>query len=89
MNYPLYSSNDFKWNGNTGYTDASALKMMPKETVIMTHEVGNGLFVVSAATNQRRFFKPVHDEDGYDGEFQLFENNGIFVQIWNYWFDFI
>lgn len=83
MNYPLYSSNAFKWNGNVGSVEASALHL-PKETIITKQDIGNGLFVVSAATNQRRFFKPVHDQDGYDGEFQLFENNGIFVQIWNY-----
>ena len=84
MNYPLYSSNDFKWNGNTGYTDASALATTPRKVVPMKQCIGEGIFVLSAATNQRRFFKPVQDQDGFDGEFQLFENNGIFVQIWNY-----
>ena len=83
INYPLYSSDAFSWKGNTGTAEASALKMA-KFNVVTMQGIGNGIFVVSAATNQRRFFTPVHDEDGYDGEFQLFENNGIFVQIWNY-----
>jgi hypothetical protein len=84
MNYPLYSSNDFKWNGNTGSTDASALATTPRKVVPMKQGIGNGIFVVSTATGQRRFFTPVHDEDGYDGEFELFENDGIFIKIWNY-----
>jgi hypothetical protein len=84
MNYPLYSTNDFKWNGNTGSTDASALGTTPRKVVPMKQYIGEGIFVLSAATNRRLFFTPVHDEDGYDGEFQLFENNGVFVQIWNY-----
>jgi hypothetical protein len=86
INYPLYSSEAFKWNGNKGSTDASALATTPREVVPVPIEqrIGEGIFVVSTATGQRRFFTPVHDEDGYDGEFQLFENDGIFVQIWNY-----
>jgi hypothetical protein len=84
MNYPLYSSEAFKWNGNTGSTDASALATTPRKVVTIKQRIGEGIFVVSTTTGQRRFFTPVHDEDGYDGEFQLFENNGIFVQIWNY-----
>lgn len=86
MNYPLYSSDTFKWNGNTGSTDASALAITPRQVVPVPIEqrIGEGIFVVSAATGQRRFFQPVHDEDGYDGEFQLFETDGIFVKIWNY-----
>ena len=84
MNYPLYSSEAFKWNGNTGSTDASALATTPRKVVPIKQRIGEGIFVVSTTTGQRRFFTPVHDEDGYDGEFQLFENSGIFVQIWNY-----
>jgi hypothetical protein len=84
MNYPLYSSEAFKWNGNTGSTDASALATTPRKVVTIKQRIGEGIFVVSTTTGQRRFFTPVHDEDGYDGEFQLFENSGIFVKIWNY-----
>ena len=83
INYPLYSSDAFSWKGNTGTAEASALGMTERKVVTM-QAIGNGIFVLSAATGQRRFFTPVHDQDGYDGEFQLFENNGIFVQIWNY-----
>ena len=84
MNYPLYSSEAFKWNGNTGITDASALATTPRKVVTIKQRIGEGIFVVSTTTGQRRFFTPVHDEDGYDGEFQLFENDGIFIKIWNY-----
>lgn len=83
INYPLYSSDAFSWKGNTGSTESSALKMTVRQVITM-QGIGSGIFVVSTTTGQRRFFKPVHDEDGHDGEFQLFENNGIFVQIWNY-----
>jgi hypothetical protein len=83
INYPLYSSDAFSWKGNTGTAEASALKMAKLKVVTM-QGIGNGIFVVSTATGQRRFFGFVPDEDNYDGEFQLFENSGIFVQIWNY-----
>ena len=83
INYPLYSSDAFSWKGNTGTAEASSLGMTERKVVPM-QAIGEGIFVVSTATGQRRFFTPVHDQDGYDGEFQLFENSGIFVQIWNY-----
>jgi hypothetical protein len=83
INYPLYPSDAFSWKGNTGTAEASALGMTERKVVTM-QAIGNGIFVLSAATGQRRFFTPVHDQDGYDGEFQLFENSGIFIQIWNY-----
>jgi len=43
-----------------------------------------GVFIKSIKTGVVKYFEPVHDEDGYDGEFMIYKNEDIFISIWNY-----
>lgn len=81
---PIYLSKGFNWRGNAGDADGSKLA---------DHIVGNrqspdnqlGVFIYSIKSGLVKYFAPVHDEDGYDGEFMLYRNDdGHFVKIWNY-----
>lgn len=42
-----------------------------------------GFYVVSARTGVKMLFTYVHDEDGYDGEFQVYSSGDIKVVVVN------
>lgn len=44
----------------------------------------DGIFIESSKTGNIKYFKAVHDEDGYDGEFMIYRCDQLFIQIWNY-----
>jgi len=74
-------SSSFKWIGNKGTANDSELIMLDAKNMIGTFD---GIFVKSIRTGAEKYFEPVHDEDGYDGEFMIYKNDNIFIQIWNY-----
>ena len=49
----------------------------------------DGIFIESSKTGNIKYFKAVHDEDGYDGEFMIYRCDQIFISIWNYWLDIL
>jgi len=73
-------SSSFKWIDNKGTANGSELIMLGKQHM----EKHDGIFVKSIRTGAEKYFEPVHDEDGYDGEFMIYRCNQIFIQIWNY-----
>lgn len=78
---PIYCSTSFKWKDNKGTCNKSEL------IVICTHDTiceYDGVLIKSAKTKKLLYFEPVHDEDGYDGEFMVYRCEEIFVSIWNY-----
>lgn len=85
---PIYCSSSFKWrddlfgfrkkNGTCNESDLIKLETQ--------HMVGNydGIVIRSSKTGQEKYFEPVYDEDGYDGELMVYSCDGITVEIWNY-----
>ncbi len=81
----IFCSSSFKWADNSAGT-------CKKSELITTRALGNkhmageykGVFIKSIKTGVVKYFEPVHDEDGYDGEFMIYKNDNIFIQIWNY-----
>jgi hypothetical protein len=43
-----------------------------------------GVLIKSTKTGDEKYFEPVYDEDGYDGEFMVYKCQDIFISIWNY-----
>lgn len=78
---PIYCSSSFNWKNNQGTCNKSDLI-----TVDTKHMVGkyDGVLIESSKTGNIKYFKPVHDEDGYDGEFMIYRCDQIFISIWNY-----
>ena len=79
---PVYCSTSFGWKGNMGSCNDSDLIKVDTE-----HMVGdfNGVLIKSAKTGKVKYFNPVPDEDGYDGEFMIYSSDDqYFVQIWRY-----
>jgi hypothetical protein len=73
-------SSSFKWIDNKGTANGSELIMLGKQHM----EKHDGIFVKSIRTGAEKYFEPVHDEDGYDGEFMIYRCGQLFIQIWNY-----
>lgn len=78
---PIYCSTSFEWKGNKGFCNESDLIKLDTE-----HLVGEyaGVVIRSSKTGDVKYFEPVYDEDGYDGEYMVYSCDGIFVEIWNY-----
>ena len=77
----VYCSTSFDWKGRNGTSKQSELIMLDTK-----HMVGDyaGVLVKSAKTGDEKYFEPVYDEDGYDGEFMVYKCQDIFISIWNY-----
>lgn len=78
---PIYCSTSFKWKGDQGTCNKSDLVMLGYHSMAAEH---TGLLVRSSKTNSLKYFEPVHDEDGYDGEYMIYRCEEIFISIWNY-----
>jgi hypothetical protein len=78
---PVYCSSSFKWKNNQGSINKSDLIMLKTNQMVSEYD---GIFVKSIKSGDVKYFEPVHDEDGYDGEFMIYKNDNIFIQIWNY-----
>lgn len=80
---PIYCSTSFDWIGKKGITEKS--KLITLDTF---HSVGEyeykGVVLRSSKTGAEKYFDPVYDEDGYDGEFMVYSCGDISIQIWNY-----
>lgn len=78
---PVYCSTGFEWKDKQGTTKGSDLVKLYND-----YQSGDlrGLLIKSIKTGKVKYFEPVHDEDGYDGEFMIYRCNDIFVTIWNY-----
>ena len=81
-------SSSFKWIGNKGTANGSELIMVHDDGSKFWYLNGSkrhdGVFVKSIKTGAEKYFEPVHDEDGYDGEFMIYRCDQLFIQIWNY-----
>ena len=79
---PIYCSTSFKWADNqVGTCKKSELIMLGYHDMAAEY---TGLLVRSSKTNSLKYFEPVYDEDGYDGEFMVYRCDQIFITIWNY-----
>jgi hypothetical protein len=78
---PVYCSSSFEWKSKKGYTEKSKLI-----TVETEHMVGDyaGILIKSTKSGDVKYFEPVYDEDGYDGEFMVYRCRDMEVVIWNY-----
>ena len=85
---PVYCSSSFKWGNNRhGFKNKNGSCNVSDLIKLETqHMVGNydGIVIRSAKTGQEKYFEPVYDEDGYDGELMVYRCNDILVEIWNY-----
>ena len=82
FNIPVYTSDQFIWNEGRGIAAASDLiGPLPKVgnlwvgSRLFDGAVDVGFYVVSCRTGVKMLFTHVHDEDGYDGEFQVYAND--------------
>lgn len=78
---PIYCSTSFDWKDNKGAADES--KLITLDTHISSLDF-KGVAVKSVKTGKVKYFEPVYDEDGYDGEFMVYSCDNIFLTIWNY-----
>ena len=81
---PVYCSSGFKWKNNQGSINKSDLIMLKTNHPVCQNGEYDGVFVKSIKSGDVKYFEPVHDEDGYDGEFMIYKNDDIFISIWNY-----
>lgn len=79
---PVYCSSTFKWADNS----VGTCKKSELITLGNRHMAGEykGVFIKSIKTGVVKYFEPVYDEDGYDGEFMVYRCDQIFITIWNY-----
>ena len=78
---PIYCSTSFEWKGNNGIAKQSELITLDNHFSALNYE---GVAVKSSKTGQIKYFEPVYDEDGYDGEFMIYSCDNMTLQIWNY-----
>jgi hypothetical protein len=78
---PIYCSSSFKWKNNQGTVNKSDLIVIDTKHMVGEYD---GVLIESSKTGNIKYFAPVHDQDGYDGEFMIYKNDNIFIQIWNY-----
>lgn len=91
---PVYCSRSFSWRGNSGscnssdlitvYKESARLLFGTKHIVDAENSIYKGIMINSKKTGKCKYFEPVHDEDGYDGEFMIYRCDQFFIQIWNY-----
>lgn len=80
-NTPIYCSSSFKWKDNIGWADESQLIKIGTHISALDFK---GIAVQSAKTGKIKYFEPIYDEDGYDGEYMIYGCDNVSVQIWNY-----
>jgi hypothetical protein len=78
---PIYCSSSFKWKNNQGTVNKSDLIVIDTKHMVGEYD---GVLIESSKTGNIKYFEPVQDEDGYDGEFMIYKNDDIFITIWNY-----
>ena len=77
----IFCSSSFKWKNNQGTCNKSDLITVGNRYMAGEYD---GIFIESSKTGNIKYFKAVHDEDGYDGEFMIYRCDQIFISIWNY-----
>lgn len=77
----IFCSSSFKWKNNQGTCNKSDLITVGNRYMAGEYD---GIFIESSKTGNIKYFKAVHDEDGYDGEFMIYRCDQLFIQIWNY-----
>ena len=77
----IFCSSSFKWKNNQGTCNKSDLITVDNRYMVGEYD---GVLIESSKTGKLLYFKPVHDEDGYDGEFMIYRCDQLFIQIWNY-----
>lgn len=90
---PVYSSDEFTWKNGRGITDASDLVgplnrpgggySVWAGARIWNDAIDMGFYVVSTRTGVKQLFTYVHDEDGYDGEIQVYTDGEHTITVVN------
>ena len=80
--YPVYCSTNFNWTGKRGGAEASDLSPVVFDESFFPNGA-SGFFVISKKTKVKLFFTEVVDEDGYDGEMNVYSSGDIFITIFN------
>ena len=88
LQVPVYSSDMFTWKGNRGCAEASDFGSLEKKGYFIGARCYDdacdiGFYVVSARTGAKMLFTYVHDEDGYDGELQVYSSGDFTITIFN------
>lgn len=78
---PVYCSSSFSWRGNKGSCNGTELIKLGEEQADGEYK---GVIVRSSKTGEVKYFDPIYDEDGYDGELMIYGCDNIFIEIWNY-----
>lgn len=87
---PVYTSDQFTWRKGRGFTDASDL-VGPLNKVgtrwagtrVWNDSIDIGFYVISCRTGKKVLFTYVHDEDGYDGEGQVYSDGEHTITVIN------
>ena len=83
---PVYTSDEFTWKNGRGVAEASSLvgplnrgdgtvRSVWAGARIWKDACDMGFYVISCRTGTKMLFTYVHDEDGYDGEIQVYIND--------------
>jgi hypothetical protein len=78
---PIYCSTSFDWKDNKGTANGSQLITLENHFSSLDFK---GVAIKSVKTGEIKYFEPIYDEDGYDGEFMVYGCDNISVTIWNY-----
>ena len=92
MKLPIatYYSDKFRWKNGRGSADASDFGSLASRGTCLLGDrlyddaVDIGFFVESAKTGHIKLFTYVNNEDGYDGELQVYSSSdGVVITIFN------
>jgi hypothetical protein len=86
FNIPVYSSDEFTWKNNRGVTYASDLLGRIKGwsgSKVWNDAADIGFYVVSTKTGAKMLFTYVFDEDGYDGEMEVYSSGDFVITVLN------
>jgi hypothetical protein len=86
FNIPVYSSDEFTWKNNRGVAYASDLVGPGKSwagSQVWNDAADMGFYVLSARTGVKMLFTYVSDEDGYDGEIQVYSSGDFVITVIN------